>query len=199
MVKVKRKIFLSVISILILIFALRFFSGILISNNNYRYNLSLNYEISDIINSQNDYYNYKFGLFNIADNGCGVVSLYNILSLDNKPEKFEKIIKKLDRYGATAYGRLGTNPIVLIHTLKTYGYKTNIYFNINNFYENAKTSKYNIMVYINSKEGWAHYHLFYNYNSLNDTFTFINPSYTKTFDNFLNSITDCYKFLITIN
>ena len=127
----------------------------------------------------------KYGLGTVAKNGCGAVAVYNILLLENKPKSLPEIIKFFDNSNENLYGILGTNPFSLMNYLKNENYKVNAFLNKNDFKKNATNSKYSLLFYFNLKGG--HYQLFYNYNESNNTFQFINSTYIKTLENFLEN------------
>ena len=163
-------------------------------NNNKIWN-DLNY--NGIIYSQGNYEELKYGVGNIAANGCGAIAVYNILVLENKYKPLPKIIKYFDTYNEVLYGVLGTNPFSIINYMNSIGYKAKAHLNVKNFKEQAVKSKYSILVYFNLNGG--HYQLMYDYNVNNDTFKFINSTTTRPLEILLQNTNDCFRALITIN
>jgi len=130
----------------------------------------------DLIRNQSQYQDYKIGLGNIAQNGCGVVAVYNILKLDNKNPNLAQVIKDVSLYGLNFLGILGVFPHGVVMTLKHYGYDVNVEFNIKNFEKTALNYKYNIFLYVGINGG--HYELFYDYNGTD--YQVINPFIRST-------------------
>lgn len=129
-----------------------------------------------LIKSQSGYQNYKFGLGNIAENGCGVVAVYNILQLDNKNPNLAQVIKDVSMFGLNMFGLLGAFPHGVIMTLRHYGYDVNVEFSIKNFEKTALKYKYNIFLYVGINGG--HYEVFYDYNGTD--YQIVNPFIRST-------------------
>ena len=163
---------------------------------NFKHNLKewneLNY--TDIIYNQGQYSNFKYGLGDVARNGCGAIAVYNILILEDNYKPFPQIIKYFDRGNQNFFGILGTSPFGIMNYMKKEGYKVNIYLKSGDFKNAAIISKYSILMYFNLEYG--HFELLYNYD--NDYFS-INPRQKVNFDNLLESKKHFFKLLITIN
>lgn len=177
---------------------------VIVMNINYSYNMQIweekNY--SGVIYKQSDFPDIKFGVGNVAKNGCGAVSIYNILALDNKPEKLPDIIKKLDVFGETAFGLLGAKPFSVINILKQYGYKVKYSFNTNDFDSLAQNSRYAIYLYIGQTKDvvTGHYQLLTDYNKETQQYQLYSPYYQSTMSNLLEYTEGCFiKVLITVN
>lgn len=200
MVKQKRKGFILTLVIIFTIIAINCLFCNTLSFANLKYNKKYDNEITGLILNQRPYNYIKYGLGTIKDNGCGAVSLYNILYLDGKPEKFSKIVSELDT-GLFAYGFLGSNPFKLVSKLRDYGYKVSVSLNEKEFKQKAIESKYNILVYFNLFKYIGHYQLFYNYHETTNKFDFINVTYSASLENYMNDedVKSSLKFLITIN
>jgi len=169
---------------------------LILAQNNYKHNTKewdkLVY--TDIIYYQSDYPNIKFGLGNIADNGCGAIAVYNILHLEGKYKPFPEIIKYFDNGDENIFGLLGTNPFGIVRYMKNEGYKVNIYLKPSDFKTAAINSKYSILMYMNLEYG--HFQLLYDYDG---TYFKESPLYKIDLDNLLESKKDFLKLLITIN
>ena len=200
MIKLKRKWFILTLAIIFTIISLYSFSCNCISFSNYNYNQKFDDEFTGLIVEQEPYNYIKYGCGNIENYGCGAICLYNILYLDGKPEKFSKIIKELDS-SLIFFGLFGSNPFTLTKRLRQNGYNTKIYLNEKDFKVKAKESKFNILVYYNLFKYYGHYQLFYDYNNSNNTFRFLNPTYTDTLESYMEDeyVKSSIKFLITVN
>lgn len=183
-----------------------FFTSIIIINfcfnvsfafGQYNHNLEQwNNNSYKLITKQYELKNYKYGFGNVADNGCGAIAIYNILSLDGKNVTFPEVIKKVALNGFPLFGYLGTFPHTVIHILNSFGYKTSVSFDTQNFDEIAKNHKYNIFCYISTTYG--HYELAYDFNGTD--FQFVNPTIRTTFFNEVEDADDCFfKALITVD
>ena len=154
----------------------------------------LNY--TDIIYYQHNYPNFKFGLGDVASNGCGAIAVYNILVLEQKYKPFPEIIKYFDNGNENIFGYLGSNPFGVISYLKNEGYKVNTYLKSADYKTAAINSKYSILMYLNLKYG--HYQLLYNYDEHSNLF-YENPKTKVNLDSLLESKKDFFKILITVN
>lgn len=170
-----------------------------LANVNYKTNSEywneLNYK--GIVYNQHNYEEMKYGLGDIAKNGCGAIAVYNILVLENKYKPLPEIIRYFDNSNEIVFGILGTNPFSIMNYMNAIGYKARAHFNVNSFKEEAINSKYSILVYFNFNGG--HYQLIYDYNESEDTFHFINSTIKMPIEHILNNTNDCFRVLITIN
>ena len=149
-----------------------------------------------LITNQDELTNYKYGFGNVVDNGCGSIVIYNILSLDGKDVSFPEVIKKVSLNGLPLFGYLGTFPHTVISILNSFGYKTSVFFDTQNFDEIAQNHKYNIYCYISTTYG--HYELAYDFNGTD--YQFVNPTLRTTFANEVKNSGNCFfKALITID
>lgn len=194
-----KKVFTYIFLICFSLFAISHTFCVVLSNVNYKINneiwINLNYK--GIIYNQSNYETMKYGVGTIAKNGCGAISVYNILVLENKYKPLPEIIKYFDKSNENLYGILGTNPFAIMNYMNSQGYKTNFYLNSENFKSNAINSKYSILIYFNLNGG--HFQLFYNYNESNNTFQFINTTTKQSLEILLDRTKDCFRALITIN
>lgn len=149
-----------------------------------------------IIYYQNDYPNIKFGLGNVANNGCGAIAVYNILYLEGKYKPFPEIVKFFDDGNENIFGLLGSNPFSVMSFMKNEGYKVKTYLKSSDFKTAAINSKYSILMYLNLQYG--HYQLLYNYDNQLDLF-YENPRVRIDLDTLLESKKGFFKILITIN
>lgn len=177
---------------------------IVLANINYSQNMKVWGEIEtpQIIYYQQDYKNIKFGLGDIANNGCGACSVYNILYLDNKYVPLPDIVKKLDVFGETGFGLLGAKPFSIINILKQYGYSVNYSFRTNDFNDLAKNSRYSIYLYVGKTKGGmaGHYQLLTDYDEQKDNYQLYSPYYRNSMQNLLDYSQECFiKVLITVN
>lgn len=195
-----KRFFCIFFSSIFLIIAINFACSFVVSTVNYSNNssfLQLN-AIEGLIDNQWDYEDLNYGFGDVAHNGCGAVSIYNLLYLENKNPNLAQIIKSMDIYGTLFYGCLGTNPIGLYFYLKSCGYNVNVSFNQSDFYELSKNSKYSILSYWSLHGG--HYQLMYNYLESNDTMQVVNPTYRVNMNEQLDNLKDYpLKVLFTIN
>lgn len=146
---------------------------------------------------------FRYG-FNTSDNsGCGWIASFNVLQylynngLYTYPPQIEDVIKPHDQFGTFAFGFLGTNPLVIQLFLQSKGLQTNMVLNSSKFYEKAKESDINIMVYVSKKLNYGHYQMM-QYNELTDDFTFYTPNETKTMAEYKLEHKDDFVFMITI-
>lgn len=178
--------------VLVLVTLVRYTLSIVYSYNNYEHNKNLT--VNEYLIYDQDYYDsFKFGLGNVADHGCGVVAIYNILKLEDKEIPLAEIIKDCDPFGTNAIGLLGTNPSFVSRYLKQQGLDVKVYFK--DFEENAKNGKYIIFCYLGLQGG--HYMVFYNNNGTD--FSTINPTSSNVdLSDYANSEKGV-KFIYVIN
>lgn len=190
--KILKIIGISILSIILVLIVGGYSTTIICSFVNYKHNSNLTIENS-LIYSQHDYKEYKFGLGNVADNGCGVVAIYNLLKLDNKESNLAQIIKSCEPFGLNAMGLLGTNPFFIKSYLRKNGYNVKIYFS--NFETNSKDAKFVIYSYFAIDHG--HYQLLYDKSE--NGFKSINPTYTNaTFESLSQKNKNTIKFIYVI-
>ena len=150
----------------------RYTFSIVKSYSNYQINKE--FEITEYLIYDQDYYeDFKFGIGNVADNGCGAVAMYNILKLEGKEVDFAQVIKDLEPFGTNALGLLGTNPTFIYRYLKRQGLEVSIHFN--DLEENAKKGKYVILCTVDFNSG--HYMTFYD--RVDDKYSCLNPTLTN--------------------
>ena len=167
----KENLFFRIIFVLfVVIFGLATINNTVICTKaiiNYNHNVLAwkNYNHSGIIYDQTDFENLYYGFGNIADNGCGAISVYNIMILEGKNPYLPMIIRKFDFGGENLYGLGGTNPLRIISVLMTYGFKVQFSINQNKFENIAKNSKYAIYLYFGKDNAnfFGHYQLMYNF------------------------------------
>lgn len=151
---------------------------------------------NQLLTNQFELSNYKYGFGNVVDNGCGAMSIYNILKLDSRNVSFPSVIQKVSLNGLPLFGYLGTYPHTVMWALQSYGYKTSISFDTNNFDTIAQKHKYNIYVYISTSFG--HYELAHDFNGTD--FQFVNPTIRTTFAKEVKNTSECFfKALISID
>lgn len=192
-----RRFILYSVLIIFSIFTISHVFGVILSYNNFKINDKIwnELEYKGIIYNQHDYKSLKFGLGDVALNGCGAVAVYNILVLEDKYIPFSEIIKYFDNNNENLYGILGTNPFSIMTFMKNKGYKVNAYLNSNDFKTASINSKYSIMFYINFNGG--HYQLLHNYDG--EQFELINITVKMSMEQLLEKTNDCFRVLITIN
>ena len=159
----------------------------------------------DVIMEQHykPYGDFKFGgLGNVDDNGCGAVTVYNIMRLTGKDVKLADVIKYFDVNGNLAYGKLGTRPSKVISYLRKYGFEVGYAFMEENFDQLAKKSRFAIFLYVGkfSNDSWGgHYHLLTSYDSKTGKYQSINPAGSASFSQLLNMTNQCFfKMLIYV-
>ena len=168
-----------------------------LSEVNYNYNKQFDAEIDGIIQNQSNLGYIKYGFGNIADNGCGAISLYNILCLDGKPEKLSEIIRSIDKNGLNFYGFVGTNPFTLSRKLAEKGYSVSLTVEKDNFESQLKSNKHSILVYFSLESG--HFQLI-DYDKEIQKFQLINPYQKLTYSQLLTSIKKYpFRLLISVN
>ncbi len=174
---------------------------LIVAENNYKHNTKAwqNYNYTGLIYNQHDFPDLKFGFGNIPDNGCGAVSIYNILKLENKEPDFPYIIKQFDLCGENIFGLGGSQPTKVISLLKRYGFKVSFSLNFSNFENIAKQSKYAIYLYygMNGIVPFGHYQLMYNYDG--EKFDTLNITGKYTFEEITNIQNTVIRILISIN
>lgn len=187
-----------VFAVIIACFSMINIFNISLSEINYSSNKKFDDEISGIIYNQSGLEHIKYGFGNIADNGCGAISLYNILLLDGRPVKFSEIVREIDKHGLNFYGFVGTNPITLSQKLIEKGFKVDISLVGNNFEQKLKQNKYSILVYFSLQSG--HFQLINGFDEATNKFELINPHKFLTYQNLLDDIKDFqFRLLISVN
>lgn len=155
-----------------------------------------------IIYDQHEYEDIEYGAGNIAKNGCGPCSIYNILYLDDRYVALPDIIKKIYMFGNIGFGLAGARPSAVIDVLKQYGYEVRYYFDTKKFDDLAKNSRYVIYLYVGkTKSGMVgHYQLMTDYNEETGDYQLYSPYYRTTMQNLLDYSKGCFvKMLITVN
>lgn len=191
--KVFKYIFNSLILILLTSYIFCLILSAINLNNNEKIWSELNY--NTIINNQTEYESLRYGLGNIADNGCGAIACYNIFVLENKYKPLPEIISYFDRSNQNLYGILGTNPFAISRYMSAEGYNSSVYFNSSRFIEVAENSKYSILMFFNFSGG--HFQLLTDYDG--ETFQLYNPTLRMSMENLLEKTNDCVRILITVN
>ncbi|HAJ77952.1 MAG TPA: hypothetical protein DCO89_02675 [Clostridiales bacterium] len=201
----KKKTFLKVISIIfIIILSLIAISHTVIlvkAYDNYNKNVEIwkEYNYDGIIHDQWDFEKLHYGFGDVGANGCGAVSVYNILKLEGRDADFPKIIKQFDLVGENVFGIGGSKPSRVIRVLKSYGFNVSYTIKQSKFEEMAKNSKYSIFVYfgINGLTPFGHYQLFYGFDG--EKFTTINISGKYTFEEIINEPNTFFRMMICVN
>ena len=195
------KVFLIVVSVLLGLIALSHTAITIKAFANYRYNVKVfeEYNHSGIINNQWDLQKMAYGFGNIGANGCGAVSVYNILEMEERNPDFPKIIKQFDLCGENVFGIGGSKPSRVIGLLKKYGFKVRFSLDENDFEEIAQNSKYAIFVYfgINNFVPFGHYQLLFNFDG--ERFDTINTTGNYTLDEITNVNHTMLKIMIGID
>lgn len=168
---------------------------------NYDYNVVAwaEYAHSGIINDQHDFAKLKFGFGNIGANGCGAISVYNILVLENREKALPDIIKQFDLCGENIFGVAGSKPTRVVRVLKNYGFNVSYSLNKNKFENIAQNSKYSIYVYVGKDQGTlvGHYQLIYNYNG--ERYDTINTNGNYTYQEIINVPNSIFSMMIGVN
>ena len=167
---------------------------------NYNHNVVAwgEYNHEGIISNQNDFANLYYGYGNLADNGCGAVSVYNIMCLENKNPYLPKIIRDFDFWGENLFGLGGSNPLRVMSVLKKNGFKVQFSLNQNKFENIAKTSKYAIFLYFgNNGTIFGHYQLMYNFDG--EKFDTINLTGKYTYQEITNIDNLFFTMMIGVN
>ena len=168
---------------------------------NYNYNVKVweDYNHRGIIENQWDFEKLKYGFGNIGANGCGAVSVYNVLVMENRNPDFPYIIKQFDYCGENVFGIGGSKPSRVISILKKYDFDVNYTFNEDKFEEVAKNNKYAIYLYFGVKKGipFGHYQLINNY--YDGKFDTINITGRYTFDEITNIDNTWLTMMIGVN
>jgi len=195
-IKLMKKVILWTFTSILCLLLISHVFCLILASSNYKYNSKVWNELNytGILYNQNDYGNFKYGLGNVADNGCGAVAAYNILLLEGKYKPLPEIIKYFDNGNENIFGILGTNPFGLMKYMKKEGYKVNAYLKTSDFKEAAINSKYSILMYLNLKYG--HFELLYDFDG---QYFKVNPQHKIDLEKLLESKKDFLKVLITIN
>lgn len=168
---------------------------------NYKYNVEVwnEYNYDGIINDQWDFEKLKYGFGNIGANGCGAVSVYNILKMENKNPNLPEIIKQFDLCGENIFGIGGSKPSRVIRILRKNGLKVTYTLNKNKFEELAQNGKYSIYLYFGSQSGriFGHYQLLYNFDG--EKFNTINVTGEYTFNEIVDIPGVFFSMMISVN
>ena len=194
--------------ILLVIFVIIF--GLIVASNtaisiktiiNYNHNVLAwkEYNHSGIINDQEDFENLYYGFGTVAKNGCGAVSVYNILCMENKNPDFPKIIREFDFGGENLFGLGGTNPFRIITVLSKNGFKVQFSLNKNKFESIAKNCKYAIYLYFGTDNSgiFGHYQLMHNFDG--EKFDTINITGKYTYQEITNIQNTFFTMMIGVN
>lgn len=157
------------------------------------------YNHSGIISNQHDFEKLYFGFGNIAKNGCGAISVYNILCMENKEPDLPNIIRQFDLNGENIFGLGGSKPFRVISVLKSYGFDVNYTLNKNKFSDIAQNSKYCIYLYFGfyNNTPFGHYQLFYNFDG--EKYDTINITGKYTLDEILDVEGTIFTMMIGVN
>ena len=167
---------------------------------NYKYNVQAweDYGYTDIIYDQWDFENIKFGFGNVGANGCGAVSVYNILLLEGRYTPLPEIVHQYDMCGENVFGLGGSRPSMVIKTLKKYGFEISYSFNKTNFEKMAQNAKYAIHVYFGYDNNFfGHYQLMYNFDGTK--FKTINITGEYTFEEISSIPNTFFEMMIVVN
>ena len=189
-----------VLSLILLVFG----TDLVLLNVNHKKNVEAWQGIGEptIIYDQHEYEDIKYGAGNIAKNGCGPCSIYNILYLDDRYVALPDIIKNIYMFGNIGLGLAGARPSAVIDVLKQYGYEVRYYFDTKKFEDLAKSSRYVIYLYVGkTKSGTVgHYQLMTDYNEEIGDYQLYSPYYRTIMQNLLDYSKCCFvKMLITVN
>ena len=169
--------------------------------DNYNKNVKIweDYNHTGLIYDQWDFEKLHYGFGNIGANGCGAVSVYNVLYLENMDPDFPEIINKFDYGGENVFGLGGSKPSRVINVLKEYGFDVYYTLNPNKFEKMAKTHKYSIFLYFGIKgiDLFGHYQLLYNYDG--EKFDTLNLTGKFKYEEIVNIPNTFFKMLIGIN
>lgn len=169
---------------------------------NYKHNIKAwnDYGHTGIINDQADFKNIKFGFGDVDMNGCGAVSVYNILVLEGRYVPLYEIVHQYDMCGENVFGLGGSRPSMVVKTLKNYGFDVSYTFNKANFEKMAINSKYAIYVYFgcNRANGFfGHYQLMYDFDGAK--FKTINITGKYTFGKITTIPNTLFEMMIVVN
>ena len=128
-----------------------------LGDENYETNKSvpLNTYDNDFINDQNDgqVKELRYGKWNMENNGCEVIAVYNSLRTLGKPEDIRDIAKYFENDGQIAWGYGGTNPYATERYFKSKGFKVKTIIGKENIMDNEppKADTY-IMTVVNDRD-----------------------------------------------
>lgn len=195
------KVFLIVVSVLLGLIAVSHTTITIKALANYDYNVKIyeEYSHSGIINNQWDFQKMAYGFGNVGANGCGAVSVYNILEMEGRNPDFPTIVKQFDLCGENVFGLGGSKPSRVIGLLKKYGFKVRFSLNTNDFEEIAQNSKYSIFVYFGIKNfvPFGHYQLLHNFDG--EAFDTINTTGHHTLDEITDVSHTMLKIMIGVD
>lgn len=195
------KIFLIIIATILALIAISHTTITIKTFVNYDYNVKVwkEYNHTGIINNQWDFKKLKYGFGNVGANGCGAVSVYNILQMEGKNPDFPLIIKQFDLCGENVFGIAGSKPSRVIKVLKKYGFNVSYSANKSKFEDIAKNSKYSIYVYFGIKDfvPFGHYQLIYNFDG--EKFDTINITGKYTYKEITDIDNTFFTMMIGIN
>ena len=198
-----KKALIIIASIILFVILTSFFICLITSNANYKKNKAYLEEMgfSGIIQNQSGFPDYKYGLGTLAKNGCGAVSVYNILELEGKNPSLLDITKRFDLEGQNLFGILGTRILAVKHYLEREGFDVEVYSKDEEFDELAKNSKYAILYYVVPSRKIGHFQLMCDYDENDGTYQMINPYYRGTMQEEFDFIGTDFSvtFLITVN
>ena len=205
MAKKKENIFFRILLwVFIVIFGLTAISNTAICIKtfiNYHHNVSAweAYNHDGIIYNQDELDKLYYGFGTVANNGCGAISVYNIMYMENKNPYFPKIIRDFDFGGENLYGLGGTNPLRMIKVLQKNGFKVQFSINQNKFENIAQNSKYAIYLYFGKDGGtiFGHYQLMFNFDG--EKYDTINITGQYTYQEITNIDNVFFKMMIGVN
>ena len=177
-----------------------FMAGIVISEINYKHNVKAweEYPHNQIISHQSQLPNIKFGIGDMPGNGCGALSIYHILLMEDKYVPLPDIIREMDIYGENVFGLFGTNPLAFSYYLEKKGFEVDAHLNPEKFDEVAKESKYSVLMYFSLQ--WGHFQLLTNYEEATGEYQLYNVTKKQTMENLLAETNASFlRVLFTIN
>ena len=197
--------FLRIFAIIIIIFV-GIFSCIHTINKinsiiNYTHNTTVwkEYNHIGVISDQSDFENLKYGFGNISANGCGAISVYNIMVLENRAIPLPDVIKQFDLNGENLLGFAGTKPTKIIDFLRMYGFNVNYSLVKSQFKSIAEKSKYSIYIYVGNYNGqiFGHYQLMYNFDG--EKFDTLNTTGHYSFSQITSVPHTLFSMIIGVN
>ena len=195
------KILLIIFVVILGIFSAIHHVNIINAFANYSHNVTAweKHNHSGIIYDQGEFEDLKYGFGNISANACGAISVYNILTLENKNPYFPDIIREFDFGGENLFGIAGTKPTRIITLLKKHGFTVNTTFNKRKFKEYAQKNKYAIYLYVGSERGqiFGHYQLMYNFDG--EKFDTINTTGQYTYEEIVDIPNLFLSMMIGVN
>ena len=100
-----KKVILWTFTIIFFILLISHIFCLILSNVNFKKNSNIWEELNytGIIYNQHNFGDLKYGLGDIAKNGCGAVAVYNILILEGKYKPLPEVIKYFDNSNENLY------------------------------------------------------------------------------------------------